>query len=301
MGKRYFITFGNDLFKNQVKRLGKQAEDTGWFDGGVVVETPKTIQHFYNTHKDFIDSNARGYGYWIWKPYIILRQLREMNDGDFLFYTDAGATIVPHKKDQFDEYISTMDRLDKPIITFGIPQQLERDFQKERVLNYFTKNQKPIGEDLDFMNSGQVESGVFMCKKTQFTLNFVLAWLELVLIDNYSLVIDEDEFDKHRHDQSILSILCKLNDIFIKWDGDAYGIGPFFSSRITDLGPRKLAPDTFRTFIGYNPNKHFRYWDWVIDNEFIHQFEIPELGVFTAKFDAETGKLVDGMLKKLKY
>lgn len=300
MGKNYFITFGNDLFKNQLERLKKQAEDVGWFDGGIIIETPKTIQNFYNAHKDFIDSNLRGYGYWIWKPYIILRQLREMNDGDFLFYTDAGATIIPHKKTELDEYISTMNSLEKPIIAFGIPHHLEKDFQKERVLKYFSKNQKPIGEDYDFMNSGQVESGVFMCKKNNFTIDFISDWLKLLLIDNYSLVIDEDGFD-HRHDQSILSILCKLNDILIKWNGEAYGIGPFFSSRITDLGPRKFAPDTFRTFIGYNPKKHFRHWDWVFDNEFVHEFEIPELGVFTAKFNAETNTLFDGKLKKLKY
>ena len=36
MGKNYFITFGNDLFKNQLERLKKQAEDVGWFDGGII-------------------------------------------------------------------------------------------------------------------------------------------------------------------------------------------------------------------------------------------------------------------------
>lgn len=264
-----FISFGNDLFKNQREKLRTQALNTGWFDR-VIIETPETIQNFYQTHKNFIDNNKRGWGYWIWKPYIILRQLSEMSDGDFLFYIDAGSTIVPHMKYRLDFYIEEMSKSERPIITFSQPPYYEKMFQKMGVLKRFYINGKYLSQNEEFLNSAQIESGIFMCKKNDFTMEFVKLWLDLVLENNYNLVDDIDDnkqfedFVDHRHDQSILSILCKLNGT-IYWDNEAYGIGPFFSSRLTDEGPREFAPDKFRVEPDYDPNKHFTWADWLAD------------------------------------
>jgi hypothetical protein len=263
-----FITFGNDLFKNQRENLKKQAQDTGWFDR-IIIESPETIQNFHTLHGNFIKGNPRGYGYWIWKPYIILRQLNEMNDGDFLFYIDSGSTIVPHKKDRLDVYIQKMENTNRPIITFYSVYR-EKNFQKMKVLKRFSTEEKSLDQNPEFLESQQIESGIFMCRKTKFTVDFVQRWLNLVLEDNYSLVNDEDnnqqleDFIDHRHDQSILSILCKLNNT-IYWGGEAYGLGPFFSSRLTDNGPREFAPDKFRTEPDYDPYKHITWADWLAD------------------------------------
>ena len=267
-----FITFGNDLFKNQRERLRKQAQDTGWFDR-IIIESPETIQNFLALHEDFVKNNKRGYGYWIWKPYIILRQLNEMNDGDFLFYTDSGSSIVPHMKHKLDSYIKAMEESDKPVMTFcgsGYPGYPEKKFQKMKLLKRFVSDGKTLDQNPEFMDSPQIESGVFMCRKTNFSVEFVQLWLNLVLENNYNLVNDEDEFQQdenfidHRHDQSILSILCKLNKTPM-WVGEAYGLGPFYSSRLTDEGPREFAPDKFRVEPDYDPEKHHTWADWLAD------------------------------------
>jgi hypothetical protein len=39
---------------------------------------------FWQKHGDFILSNPRGYGYWIWKSYLIQQKLLEIPDGDIL-------------------------------------------------------------------------------------------------------------------------------------------------------------------------------------------------------------------------
>jgi hypothetical protein len=259
-----FITFGNDLFKNQRERLRNQAQETGWFDR-IIIESPETIQNFHALHEDFIKNNKRGYGYWIWKPYIILRQLNEMNDGDFLFYTDSGSTIVPHMKHKLDAYIQALEETDKPIMTFDNLTYYENQFQKMRILKRFS-----LEQNQDFLHSQQIESGIFICKKNHFTMQFVQLWLDLVMENNYHLVNDEDEFEQlpefidHRHDQSILSILCKLNGTII-WTGEAYGLGPFYSSRLTDEGPREFAPDKFRVEPDYDTNKHLTWAHWLAD------------------------------------
>lgn len=264
-----FITFGNDLFKNQKEKLRKQAQDTGWFDR-IIIESPETIQNFHSLHGNFIENNPRGYGYWIWKPYIILRQLNEMNDGDFLFYTDAGSTIVPHMKHKLDSYVQELEKIENAVLTFYSPAYLEKGFQKMKILKRFVHNGKTLDQNEEFLNSPQIESGIFICKKNSFTMQFVQLWMDLVLENDYNLVNDEDDnqqlesFIDHRHDQSILSILCKLNGT-PQWGGEAYGLGPFFSSRLTDEGPREFAPDKFRVEPDYDPNRHLTWADWLAD------------------------------------
>lgn len=291
MNKNYFITFGNNHFQKQIERLEEEAKNTGWFDG-VIIETPKTIQGFYNKHKNFIDSNERGWGYWIWKPYVILRQLREMNDGDYLFYTDAGATILKHRESKFNDYIEMMANSDKPIITFAIHEYYERGLQKKASLKRFD-----LENDAAFLESGQVESGVVICKKTEFVMEFMQTWLDYLLENEYELAHDLDceDGEGYRHDQSILSILCKLHNTHILPGYNVYGMGPFFSSRMVDSGQRLKGPDLFRMQIGYNSENpaHSTYYTWANDLEFIHYFHIPNIGDFSARFDMQNKTLLD--------
>jgi hypothetical protein len=265
---KYFITFGNNEFKNQTLRLKHQAEATKWFDK-IIIENENSIVDFYHTHQSFIDNNSRGFGYWIWKPYIINRLLNNMSYNDYLFYTDAGASIIPHKYNELLKYISILDSSNKPILTFSA-EYTEKKFQKRIVLEYFDSLGYNLSYDESFLNSSQIESGIFICKKTSFVTDFVQQWLNLCLLDNYKLVIDSKEkeneyFIEHRHDQSILSILCKINNTNIICCHEAYGLGPFFSSRLTDDLPRRFAPDLFRTDIRYNPNIHFTWKEWLMD------------------------------------
>jgi hypothetical protein len=265
---KYFITFGNNEFSQQTLRLKKEAEQTLWFDK-VIIENENTISNFYETHKNFITNNNRGFGYWIWKPYIIYKLLDSIPFDSYVFYTDAGASIVSHKYNRLLEYIQLLDYSTTPIITFST-QYEEFKFQKRKTLDYFGSIGYSLVYDNSFLSSYQVESGILICKKTHFVLDFIKQWLDLCLVDNYSLVTDSkdnepDCFIEHRHDQSILSILCKIYNTHIICCNEAYGDGPFFSSRFTDHLPRKYAPDLFRMDIRYNTNKHLTWDEWLTD------------------------------------
>jgi hypothetical protein len=39
-------------------------------------------------------NQPRGAGYWLWKPYVIVKALSQMNDNDLLFYTDSGSYFL---------------------------------------------------------------------------------------------------------------------------------------------------------------------------------------------------------------
>lgn len=269
----YLISFGDDYFNYKKQILKKQAESTGWFDG-VIIHSPETLEEFFNQHKDFV-TNSRGYGYWIWKPYIILNLLEKINDGDNVFYIDSGGCILEHRNKRFEEYLELLKH--NPILVFAdggscekSPNYKEKYFQKMKVLKRFN-----LQNDEEFLNSGQVEGGVFICKKCQESVDFLKEWLNLLTEDNYSLVNDDDNFEQlnefidHRHDQSILSILSKKKNVNILGLTECYGMGPFFSSRMSDNGLRPFAPDGFRKQPNYDDTKHFNWQMYLRDKNII--------------------------------
>ena len=281
----YLISFGDDYFNYKKQILKKQAESTGWFDD-VIIHSPETLLDFFTQHRDFV-TNSRGYGYWIWKPYIILDLLEKINEGDNIFYIDSGGCILQHRNKRFEEYLEMLNST--PILVFcdggscgNPPDYKEKYFQKMKVLKRFS-----LENDEDFLNSGQIEGGVFICKKSQESIDFVKEWLNLVTEDNYSLVNDDDDFEQlneykgHRHDQSILSILSKRKKVNILGLIDTYGMGPFFSSRMSDNGLRMFAPDGFRKQPDYDNTKHLN-WQMYLNDDVIQKTinEIKQLIIY---------------------
>ena len=221
--KKYFLFFGDDkLFKHQKIRLKAQAKNTGWFDE-IIVETPDTISEFIQEHKELF-AYERGFGYWLWKPHIILKTLNRLNEGDLLFYADAGTTIVEHRDNRFRAYCDLLSSSSKPVIIFSSGYQ-ERPFHKMEVLKRFQMDGVTLDKNENFLNSFAVEAGIFMCRKSSYTLSFVQEWFDLMTEDNYVLTTDESTYDTqvegfidHRHDQSIYSLLIsKYNVNKIKW------------------------------------------------------------------------------------
>ena len=244
--KLNLIFFGNELFNKQKIRLKNEALKTKWFDN-IYIETPDTINHFITEHSE-IFKYKRGFGYWLWKPYIILRKLMELNENDILVYIDSGSTIINNKKEK-DRYLDILKK--KSIITFANKDHIEEKFQKKTVLEYFN-----LENNKKFLNSQQIESGCIIIKNNNISRLFITEWLELCKFNNYKLLIDITENEKnnqnnifieHRHDQSILSILSKkskYSDIVYIFDNYELYRGNtevydghyscFFSSRLID-------------------------------------------------------------------
>ena len=112
--KNTFITFGGPTnnYHQAVQRICNEASQFGCFDlikGYTDIDLIKDHTEFWNTHKSFIELSTRGYGYWIWKPYLIKKQLESMNDNDILIYCDAGCTINKDGIGRFHEYIDILN------------------------------------------------------------------------------------------------------------------------------------------------------------------------------------------------
>jgi hypothetical protein len=262
----HLVLFGdNKNYKRQRERLVREATQSGWFDT-VMSMSEDDISDFLSERSTFLTLNPKGLGLWAWKPYIISQALQRIPEGDILVYLDASARLLHHKKDRLIEYEKLMMESTVPVLTFYIWQK-ERGFTKRALL-------KRLGleHNEEFLDSGQAEGGAFLCINTQGARDFVSEWLTICTEREHENLMDSDGTDElpgfiaHRHDQSVLSALCKLRGAAVL-STECYGIGPFFLSRVSDHGPRPNAPDSFRMDPSYDPDRHPTWSSYLDDPE----------------------------------
>ena len=166
-------------------------------------------------------SQSRGAGYWLWKPYIILKTLESMNDDDWLMYTDSGMYFV---RNPWDMILSKKDEMGE----MGIAT-----FTSIETNKVWTKRDAFVlmGADTpEFTDVPHRMVSVFVCRKTPQSLMFVKEWLRygkdpriITDLPNTQRLPNYPEFKDHRWDQSILSILCtRYNTLLVNDDITQY-------------------------------------------------------------------------------
>jgi len=150
--------------------------------------------------------SKRGAGYWLWKPYLILKFLKRLKVGDYLFYSDSGALFI-HE-------IEPLIALNEDIVLF---HHADPNFNKAELV--WTKRDAFILMDCDtpeFSGTYQLNAAFQMYKVCQSSIDFVTQYLEYCqderIITDQPNVMGKDDyvgFKDHRHDQSVLSLLAK--------------------------------------------------------------------------------------------
>lgn len=189
----------------------------------------KTIPFgFSDIDPSFVQANSytftqqRGAGFWIWKPYLILRTMSSMTDSDWLMYTDSGMYFVRNPWDYILPNESLMG--EKGMLAFG----------KCGLNKQYTKRDAFFLMGLDepkYTDSEQITAAVVVCKNTPFARSFVHEWLTyaqdpriLTDLPNTQRLPNYPEFRDHRHDQSIMSLLCLKHDIPVLSDITQHGM-----------------------------------------------------------------------------
>jgi hypothetical protein len=207
MPNKVFITFGagGQNYYDAVNRICNQAGKTGLFDviKGITDNDLRGDVSFWDKHGIFMMNNPRGFGYWLWKPYIILKELERMSYGDVLVYCDSGNEVNYHAREEFRRLLDSISY--KQLIACGSVHDT-RMWVKRDLLNL-------LGMDNDnILYSKQHQSGASMYVKNDNVVNFVREWY--TLCENYHNIDDSpsnipnySEFIEHRHDQSVFSLL----------------------------------------------------------------------------------------------
>ena len=202
------ITFaaGNPSFLNMAKNLKNSAPEYE-----TTIYTQKFLKNhedFWSHHKEFIANNSRGYGYWLWKPFVIQQVMNTMQNGEVLFYCDAD--FILRKDRNFLEKLKK-DVKNNKIITSSTGEK-EKSWNKKDTINRVgvTINE----EDM------QVQAGTLLIYVCDETRNLIDEWYSICCERDYHYIDDSASiepnyvsFKEHRHDQSIFSLLLKKHNI----------------------------------------------------------------------------------------
>lgn len=156
---------------------------------------------------------TRGFGYWCWKPQVILQSLEQMNDNDWLIYADSGCEFIHNQGKNLLEKLQILKNHD--IVGFRLGGLLEKQWTKGDIFAHFGVLDNP-----KFIESPQIKATAIFMKKSPFTLQLINEWLEIIynhfylVDDSPSITPNYPEFRENRHDQSIFSMLMKKYDCF---------------------------------------------------------------------------------------
>jgi hypothetical protein len=158
----------------------------------------------------------KGAGYWLWKPWIILQTLKNMDEDDLLFYCDAGCSFLRNAQ----QYLDLCTNSNSVVL-----------FEGGHANYKYTKGDcfALMGCDESYYNRLQLTASFQIARKTDFAISFYEEFFEYakderILTDIPNQVMDNlSGFIDHRHDQSILTNLAIKHNIKLYQDPSQWG------------------------------------------------------------------------------
>ena len=205
--KKYFITFGGptDNYHQTVNRICNETKAIGVFDqiNGFTDLDLKNDYDFWSKHGDFIQKNPRGYGYWLWKSYLVNKVLNTMSDNEILVYADAGCSINSNGKTRLLEYFDIVNKSKFGFLSFRL-SHLIKTYTKMDTIDFFDAR--------DLLDQYQLVGGIFILRKCEHSVRLIHAWYEFcsyyhLIDDTPSIIPNDSSFIDHRHDQSVFTLL----------------------------------------------------------------------------------------------
>lgn len=205
---KYLCSFADTKLEMVSKRFINQAIEMNCYDHIYIYNETLLDDKFIDLFKDKLP--YKGFGYWSWKPQIILQTFNKMNYGDILQYSDAGCHLNRHGKKRLEEYFEITNLSASGFLAFNMPKHKEKAWTKGDLFDFFEcRNQ------VNITNTGQFIAGIFFVKKTYHTEMIINEWMD-IFIHHFNLIDDSPsisdnfiEFIQNRHDQSAYSMLAK--------------------------------------------------------------------------------------------
>lgn len=240
MNDLWFVTFGDTRLSEARNRIRRQAQKMGVFGDRIrICSTDDLDADFRDRLRDQLLPGTKGFGYWSWKPQVILQTMREMPEGDVLLYCDLGCHFNVKGLKRLEEY--RMLAIDHGIVAFQarpfgedaksnfrlhfLP---ERQWTKMDLLQHFG-----FADRRDVLDSGQVGATMVIVHNDVATRSIIEEWRNF-FYDHFELVDDSPskipnskDFIENRYDQSALSLLCKKNYALLLSCGEYVHIRPY--------------------------------------------------------------------------
>ena len=203
--KLKIISFGsNDEYINLAEKTVQSVKNL-YSKSETKVFKPKDLPNVIN---NYAKSYSKGYGYWVWKPYIIREALTTATTDDILLYVDGRSGLKKTGK--------PIRWLDNFILENHFDIALWQMIHKEMswtngdIISAFS-----LDLNSEILKTGQFATTFHAWRKNIRTLSFLNEWLNF-LLNNRDICRDEDskklnhkKFIENRHDQSVFSLMIK--------------------------------------------------------------------------------------------
>src|SRR2546429_4391927 len=243
--KKILVTFADSRLTKARNRFVKQALELAFFDQLKVFDEHMLDEDFKSRHRAHLKRGVRGFGFWCWKPQVILQALAEMEFGDALLYCDIGFHLNRNGLLRLGQYFDELAHDPIGVIGFQIgppPEELHYD---GRPLPSWPNSNWTKGDLLDYLRVRDanrilsrecIVAGAILIPKTDLAVHLIECW-KGVFEHQFTLIDDSPSespnvpsFIEHRHDQAIWSLLAKQHQIrtlsyFELWYPDAGGRG----------------------------------------------------------------------------
>ena len=279
MSKLILVSFADKRYRNSLARLEQQTKDFPFDERYFLTQENCLTKEYWRSLKPWL--YRRGYGFWAWKASIVKEFFDKLDEGDLLFWSDAGLMWNCNSQSlvKFKEYVGKLSG-NNDILVFSQPL-LEKEWTKGDVFAALN-----VYHDKQICETPQFLGGLFMLKKTVRTVGLVDRWIELndlkkeLITDKRSTIPNKEGFKEHRHDQSIFSVLVKTYPhVEIPWqetqvedgDWDKLKDYPIQARRLKELDRPKseiiknklLRP--WRDFLGFYFKK-IRHYEYLCDH-----------------------------------
>lgn len=217
--------------QRSLDRLARQAKSLNIFnDIYMFIENDLSVD-FREHFKEKLIPGSRGYGYWSWKPEVMLMALDRIQDGDCLLYIDAGCHLNNRGKQRLLEYFKILEQEEIGIVAFKAIQPTEDNSSlvydgrklfdqpnyrwiKGDLFDYFGMKDNP-----SVVNDQAIGAGVIFVRKCDRAIRIIREWQQIIwnhfnlLDDTLSVSANLAGFIEHRHDQAIWTLLCLKHHI----------------------------------------------------------------------------------------
>jgi len=222
----HLVTFADSRMKSSMSRLNEQAQAFHFFNKIHLFDENNLPKAFKECFKQKLILGSRGFGYWSWKPNLILHILNQMDEGDSLLYIDVGCHLNIRGKKRLIEYFEILEKTGNGMLAFQADQPCPENsslvYDGRRLFDQ--PNYAWIkGDLLDYFNarnnqavthSQAIGAGIIFFRKCNDAMNAVEEWCSITL-NHFDLIDDSPSlssnlpgFIEHRHDQALWTLLC---------------------------------------------------------------------------------------------
>lgn len=211
----HLISFGapDKKYEYTRNRFFNEASNLGVFDSIKVFSEIDSFEYVEELldHKNFLYS-SRGFGYWIWKYFLIFKLMSEIKTDDIVMYCDSGCTLNPNGLERLKYYVHMANEKGSLVFDVGHPE-----FKYTKMDTY----NRVFKDNLSNLETNQICATAFFLKNTDVNKKIVDEIKNILIENQYHYVSDsksnlnnDSRFLEHRHDQSIFSLLAKKNNFF---------------------------------------------------------------------------------------